>query len=168
MPTGLTATLGVALQALFTNTVDVGSASYPVNFSPSIPFTDGAGANQVNKLFSDQRTLAASATEDLDLNGTLLDVFGNAFSPTKIKGIIIFADAGNTNDVIVGGASANQFASMFGAATHTVKIQPGGFLALATPSAAGYALTAGTGDLLKIANSAGGSAVTYTILVIGA
>jgi len=30
-----------------------------------------------------------------------------------------------------------------------------------------YAVTAGTGDLLKVANSAGGTSVTYDIVIIG-
>lgn len=168
MATALAARIALAISGEFSNILDIGSATYPVGFGPVYALTDGSGANQANKLFTDQRTLAASGTEDLDLNGTLVDAFGNTFSPTKIKALVVVADAANVNDVVVGGASANQAASFFGAATHSVKVKPGGMLVLVAPDATGYAITAGTADLLKIANSSSGSAVTYTIIVIGA
>ena len=37
---------------------------------------------------------------------------------------------------------------------------------LVAPDANGYAITATTADLLKIANSAGGTSVTYTIAIL--
>ena len=39
---------------------------------------------------------------------------------------------------------------------------------IASPTAAGWLVTAGTGDLLKIANGGAGSAVDYDIILIGA
>ncbi len=50
----------------------------------------------------------------------------------------------------------------------TVKVKPGGAIALVAPDATGYAVTAGTADQLKVANSAGGTSVTYDIIIIGA
>lgn len=49
-----------------------------------------------------------------------------------------------------------------------INIRPGGALILLAPDATGYAVTAGTGDLLRIANSAGSTSVTYDIILIGA
>ncbi len=133
-----------------------------------VSFANGAGLNQANKVFSDTRSLSASSSEDLDLNGTLTDGFGATFSPTKIKALMISAAAANTNDVVVGGAASNGFVSMFGSATDKVKIPPGGLLLLTAPTANGFALTAATADLLKIANGGSGSSVTFDIVVIGA
>ncbi|MBY8826122.1 hypothetical protein [Sphingomonas colocasiae] len=169
MATALSASLSVSLAGILANILDIGSANYPINFNPNVVFTDGAGAGQANKIFTDTRSLAASASEDLDLNGTtLIDAFGNAMAMTKLKALIVYAAPGNTNDVVVGGASSNGVFSMFGASTDTVKVKPGGFLVLAAPTAAGYAVTAATADLLKIANGSSGSGVTYTIVLIGA
>ena len=47
------------------------------------------------------------------------------------------------------------------------QMQPGGTLLLVAPNAAGYAVTAGTGDLLKVANSGGSTGVTYDIVIVG-
>lgn len=163
----LNARIALALTGSLENALDVGSASYPLGFGQNFNFGDGAGANQAKTVFTDTRTLAASATEDLDLNGALTDAFGATIAFTKVKALIITADGGNTNDVVVGGAASNGAVSFFGAATDKVKVKPGGMFALVAPDANGYAITAATGDLLKIANSTSGSAVTYTIIVIG-
>lgn len=166
--TTLNASVAIKVSAQFENALDVGAAEYPLEYGPGWVFTNGNAANQASQVFTDTRTLAASASEDLDLNGTLLNAFGQTVNFTKVRALIIQAAAGNTNNVIVGGAAANQFASMFGAATHTLIIRPGGAVALIAPDTTGYTVTAATGDLLKIANSAAGSTVDYTITVIGA
>lgn len=161
------ASIKTSLAALFQNLLDIGTAEYKPQVNWQFDFTDGAGANQAQKVFTDTRTLTASSTEDLDLAGGLTDAFGNVLTLTEVKAIIIKAAAGNTNNVIVGGAASNQFVTPFGAGAHTVTVRPGGMLMLVAPDATGYAVTAGTGDLLKIANSAGSTSVTYDILILG-
>jgi hypothetical protein len=129
-------------------------------------FADGAGAGQASVFYSASRTLASGATESLDLNGTtLFDSFGQALALTKIKGLIIYARAANTTDLTVGNVT-NGLATIFGAATQSFTLQPGEIFAKLTDSAAGYAVTATTADLLKIANAAG-AAATYDIIIIG-
>ena len=165
--TTLTAKVAASISAEFDSALDIGSVSYPVNFGANYLLTDGTGANQANQLFTDIRTLTASSTEDLDLSGVLLNAYGTACVFTKIKAIIVTAAAANTNDVLVGGAAATQVTSFFGDVTDVVKVKPGGMFMLVAPDATGYAITAGTADLLKVANSAGGTSVTYTIVLIG-
>ncbi len=168
MATNLVARLALALSGSFDNPLDVGGASYPLNFGQNLNFTNGSGANQASSVFTDTRTLAASATENLDLSGSLQDAYNNIIAFTKIKALLIVADPANVNNVVVGGAASNAFASIFGATTHTTIVKPGGFVCWGAPDAAGYAVTDATADLLKIANSAGGSSVNYTIIIIGA
>lgn len=82
---------------------------------------------------------------------------------------MISAAAGNTNNVIVGGASSNGFVTWVGAATHTVTVRPGATLALfaGAADAVGYTVTAATGDLLHVANSGSGTTVIYDVIVLG-
>lgn len=127
----------------------------------------GTAASQADRLFTDTRTLGASAAEDLDLAGVLLDAFGATLTFARIKGLVIAASAANTNNVIVGGAVSNGFISWAGAATHTVTIRPGGVFALFAPDAVAYTVTAATADLLHIANSGAGTGVTYDVLILG-
>ena len=164
----LSASIALAVAGQYATGLDIGGANYPLSFGPSFVFTNGSGANQASVLFTDSRTLAASASEDLDLNGVLLDAFGASVALTKVKALIILADAANTNDVVIGGATSNGFVSLFGTATDKVKVKPGGLIAAVAPDANGYAATAGTADLLHIANGGAGTAVSYKIIVIGA
>lgn len=128
--------------------------------------TDGTGPNQANRRWVSQRTLAASASESIDLSGVLVDAFGAVLAFTAIKAILVVAAAGNTNDVIVGNAASNQFIGPFGAAVHTAAVRPGGELLFVAP-ATGWPVVAGTGDLLRILNGGAGTPVTYDITLIG-
>lgn len=165
----LTSRITLAASALQTATLDLGTATAQLAKSYSVDLTDGTSAGQANRIFHDTRTLAASATEDIDLAGVLTDAFGTTITLARIKGLIISAAAANTNNVIVGGASATQFVSWVGAATHTVTVRPGATLALFAGSAdsTGYVTAAGSTDLLKIANSSSGTSVTYDIVILG-
>ncbi|MFE3371185.1 hypothetical protein ACFXOK_16485 [Streptomyces sp. NPDC059173] len=149
--------------------IDLGTSRAPQALSRSMSLASGTGAGEADRVFSDRRTLAASGTEDLDLAGALVDAFGATITFARIKGLVIAAAAGNTNNVVVGGASSNAWATLLGA-THTLTLRPGAFVAVGTGAAdaTGYAVTASTGDLLKVANSDAGSAVTYDIHIIGA
>ena len=160
-------TVSLALAGVLDTVLDIGTAQHQISYSPSWPLTDGTGANNIAQVWTDNRTLAASASEQLDLNGVLTNAFGASVTLTKVKALVVRAAAGNTNDVVVGGAASNGFATMFGAATHTLKVKPGGVMVLVAPDANGYAVTAGTGDLLQVANGGAGTSVSYDILILG-
>lgn len=160
----------LAVLAALTKTSDLGSVpKAQLDFQRRVQLRTGTAAGQADKLWFDERTLAASATEDLDLAGVLVDEFGATVTLARIKGLVVAAAAGNTNNVVVGAAAANPWAALLGA-TGTVTVRPGACVAacVSEGDATGYAVTAGTGDLLKVANSAGGTSVTYQIIVIGA
>ncbi|MCX4575612.1 hypothetical protein OHB41_20950 [Streptomyces sp. NBC_01571] len=163
------AMLAVSAYGELTNALDMGTGRAPQSLSKSMSLASGTGVGKADRIFSDRRTLAASATEDLDLAGVLLDAFGAAITFARIKGLIVAAAAGNTNNVVVGAASSNPWATLLGS-THTLTLRPGAFVAVGTgvADAVGYAVTASTGDLLKIANSSSGTPVTYDIHIIGA
>ncbi|NML61834.1 hypothetical protein HHL21_12260 [Massilia sp. RP-1-19] len=163
----LNASITLSLGATLVNALDLGDVTQNVNNASNFALTDGTGANQAKSLFSDTRTLAASGTENLDLAATLIDAFGAAITFTKIKALIIKASAANTNDVVVGGHATAACFSFFGAATHTLKVKPGGMIALVAPDANGYPVTATTADMLTVTNSAGGTGVTYDVIIIG-
>lgn len=165
----LTSSLTVQLGAALTRVDDIGSTARDDllwNFAKSL--ANGTGANQADRVWRDQRTLAASANEDLDLAGALTDALGGSAVFARVKAIVVRASDANTNNVVVGGAASNQFVGPFGAGTHTVAVKPGGIFAVFAADATAWAVTAGTGDLLRIANSAGSTAVTYDIIIIGA
>lgn len=163
------AMVAVSAFAELSTAIDLGTSKAPQSLSRSMSLGSGTTAGNADRVFSDRRTLAASGTEDLDLAGTLVDAFGAAITFARIKGIVIAAAAANTNNVVIGNATSNAWATLLGA-TSTVTLRPGAFLAVGTGVAdpTGYAVTAGTADLLKILNSAAGTSVTYDIHIIGA
>ncbi len=163
----LNAQINFALTAALAATGDFGDASVPTLAERSFKFKPGAGAGQANVIFADKRSLNPSASENLDMVGTLIDQLGQTVSFTKVRAIAILADATNVNDVVVGGHATAAFASMFGASNNTLKVKPGGMVVLVAPDANGYAVTATTADMLQVANSGAGSAVNYGIVVLG-
>lgn len=163
----VTGRLLVDLAVGLSTPLDLASASSPLKYVKQLDLANGSGAGQANKVFHDQRTLAASGTEDLDLAGSLTDPLGVSLTFAKIRMILIYAAAANTNLVVVGGASSNGFITWAGDATDKVKIRPGGLLLLTAPDATAYAVTASTGDLLTVANSSSGTGVTYDIVLLG-
>lgn len=145
---------------------DLGSPAMPFALAETMSFTAGSGNGQANIVFSDNRSIAASSNDDLDLSGVLSAVFGGTIAFTAIRAIIIRAAAGNTNNVVVGNATSNQFLGPLGAAAHTIAIRPGDELVM-TARNAGWTVTAGTGDILRIANSGSGTPVVYDIIILG-
>jgi hypothetical protein len=165
----LSTQLNVGLVADQTSPLDLGTVAAKIARSMGIVLGDGAGAGQANRMVSDTRTLAASSNEDLDLAGGLLDAFGVAVTFARVKLLLIAAAAGNTNNVVVGAAAATQWTTLLNAAG-TVTLRPGELMVVACGPAdsVGHTVTAGTGDLLRVANSGAGTSVTYDIIVIGA
>jgi hypothetical protein len=164
-----TARLAVDFTAEQANDLDLGRGVADLMAPWLKQYTAGTGAGQADLLWTDNRTLAASATESLDLaGGSLVDPFGNTVTFARVKVLLALADAGNTNDVLLGGAAANAWATWAGDVTDIARVKPGGVFLAAAPGATGYPVTAGTGDLLKVANSAGGTPVTYRIVLLGA
>jgi hypothetical protein len=164
----LTTNIAMGASALLTGSSDLGPSRATQSLHYGRDWASGVLASQADVVWGDTRTLAASATEDLDLAGVLVGALGATVTFARVKFIMVTADAANTNNVVVGGAATNTWVGPFGAATHTLAVQPGGFYAEAAPGATAWPVTATTADLLKVANSAGGTAVTYSIILIGA
>jgi|SRR5215831_9447944 len=155
------------VQGTVNNLLDWQLASAPMTYPYSYQLVSGTGANQADRLFADTRTIAASGTDPLDVSGVLVDAIGTTLLFARIKGMIVRAAPGNTNNVLVGGAGSNQFATWLSAATTNIIVRPGGIFTLFAPDATAYAVTAGTGDILQIANSGAGTSVNYDVILIG-
>lgn len=157
--------LSLALSTVQTNPLDLLTGRAPVDLLKAITLGSGTGANQVDRLFTDRRTLAASASEDLDLAGVLSDAFGATLTFAKLKALLVIADTANTNNVNVTRPASNGV-PLFLAAGDGIPVLPGGLFAWVGPGA-GVAVTAGTGDLVTVANSGAGTSVTYDVYALG-
>jgi hypothetical protein len=161
----LTALITLSVTGKQVSALDLGSEVNPFARSLSVSLANGVGANQADKVFADTRTLALSATEDLDLAGVLLDGFGQAITFAKLKAVVIIAAAANTNDVQVTRPASNGV-PLFLAAADGLLIKPGGAFVWVAPGT-GITVTPATGDLLTITNGGAGTPVTYDVILIG-
>jgi hypothetical protein len=164
----LTSRLVVSTVATLTSALDLATGTVPLALQQSIELASGTGANQADRIWHDERTLTASSSENLDLAGSLADAFGTTITFARIKAIVVGAASANTNNVQVGGAASNAFVNWVANSSDIVNVPPGAVLALIAPGATAFPVTAGTGDILKIANSGAGTGVTYDIVLIGA
>lgn len=155
-----------SLRAIETSALDLAQGRAPIELEVRHAFGNGSGANQASNAFSDSRTLAASGSENLDLAGALISAFGAVLNFASVKAILIRARATNANNVVVGPAASNGFLGPFADASDRVAIKPGGVF-LVTAPAAGWPVTAGSGDLLSVSNSGAGTPVDYDIVVVG-
>jgi hypothetical protein len=165
MATVFNGRVAINVEAVFEDVLDISTATMPVVFSAASVFTDGTGANQAKKIFTDTRTLSASAAESLDLYGSLVDAFGVTMNAVKLKAIIVSAASGNTNNVQVTRPASNGV-PLFMAASDGIALTPGASFCAVFPDANGVAVTASTGDLITFTNSAGSTSVTYTLILI--
>lgn len=145
--------------------VGMSTVTVPLDQDYTQLLSSGTGANQANALWYDDRTLGASATENLDLNASLTDAFGNSVTCTKLKSLVIKAAAANTNNVLVGGGSTT-ITTVFSATNDQLIVHPGGVFIYTAPDATGASLTAGSTDVLTIGNSAGSTSVAYDIIIL--
>jgi hypothetical protein len=164
----LTTDISLAIMMALTKALDLSvSPEARPNIKKAIALATGTGANQADKAWFDQRTIAASATDTLDLAGTLTDALGDALTFARIKALYVAAAAGNTNNVNVVRPASNGV-PLFLAAGDGIPVRPGGVFFWVAPDVTGVAVTAGTGDLVDLINSGAGTSVTADIVIIGA
>ena len=163
---GFTGDVRVTVDGAYTGANDIGVPTVQLRANGLVRLSDGVGTGQADKVFADARTLSASATEDLDLAGSLTDPLGVALTFAKVKCVVVIADAANTNNVQIGGASSNTFVGPFADASDIISIKPGGVFS-SCHGGAGWTVTAATGDLLKVANSGSGTGVTFKLIILG-
>lgn len=155
------------LAAEITSPLDLTTPTASLKTSRQLPLSGGTGAGQADMIFSDRRTIAASATDSLDLAGSLPGPFGGTLAFARIKALAVLPATGNTNNVLVQRPATNGV-PLFSAVSTNLPVPPGGAFFWFAPSATGVAVTAGTGDLIDIVNGGAGTPVTYDIVIVGA
>lgn len=164
---GVSAEIVTHIDGSYAGANSLGSPAFAFNQLTTLRLGAGTSSGQADLMFADQRTLAASATENLDLAGVLVDPLGATLTFGHVKLIYIKAASTNTNDVCVGGAASNGFFAPFGDATDKVCVKPGAVALFEIATGVGWAVTATTADILKVTNSAGGTSVKYDVIIAG-
>lgn len=159
--------LSLKLNATLSKALDLGTPIDYVSLNESITMSNGTSTGQVSQMWHDRRTLAASASENLDLAGVLTNAFGVTLTFTSIKFIYVKASAANNaaNPVhVIRHTSAG--APLFLAALDGIALLPGAIFMYVSPTT-GVTVTATTADMITITNGAGTNSVDYDIVIVG-
>ncbi len=156
----------VQVLSTLSNPLDLSTPRDELRKSYRFPFANGVGADQADEAWHDTRTVAFGATDSLDLSGGVTNAFGQSMTLTKVKAIVLRADAANPNDLEITRPAANGLLFMK-AVSDAMLLKPGGCLVLIAPAAAGIAVTAGTGDLLDVVNPGGSGNCIYDVILLG-
>lgn len=167
MATTLKTNITAEISAVYKNVLDLGTPTDTFLKKLRVELGNGTGANSADLMFHDQRTITASGTEDLDLAGVLASPFGATLTFVELRAFMITAASGNTNNVRLTRPASNGV-PLFLAAGDGLDVPPGGAFLWTCPADGKVTVTAGTGDLLTVANSSSGSSVTYDVAIIGA
>lgn len=177
MPATLSSKISLLLTAALNNTVGIAAVTGGTDRSTQFNWASGVLADQADKIYSTTITRThGSPAGDLDLAGTLTDIFGATITMARVKAIIVIAAPTNINSVVVGGGASAAIATILydyvatADAQPAIKVRPGGMLALVAPQAVAYAITATTADKLQIASGDEDSStsVTADVIIIGA
>lgn len=164
---GVDVTFTARLNGSLKGSNSLGTPTFAFDQNAFASLAAGTGTGKADKVYSGTRTLAASASGDIDLNGGLTGPLGAAADFGHVKALWIHAAAANTNDYCVGGAGTNAFVGPFGSATDKICVKPGGVAMLVAAAGAGWPVTAATADLLHEANSGAGTSVSADVLIVG-
>ena len=158
-----------ALNWLFQDTLDLATVSDSARVEYSQSLVDGTAADQADKIWHDQRTVAAGASDDLDLTALVQAIFGGSLSLAlaKVKALfIVNTSTTSGQDLKVGGSGANAFAAPFDADDDAKVLVPADSMLLLVNKKSGWPVTNGSADTLRI-NNPGAAAVTYKIVIVG-
>lgn len=131
--------------------------------------TEGTGSGQANQLWVDRRYVSSvSANDDIDLSGALVNTFGDAAQFSKVKGIIIVNRATASGDRLVVGGGSNPVTDWFnGVSASRLVVGPGPAPFILGDFVAGFTISAGTADTLRIAYGGSSGYITYDIGIVG-
>lgn len=161
MPYSATLDFKISMSQSKSNNV-VGDLFFQGDFALSQTFGDGVTANNFDRGYIGQRSVASASNDDMDLNGIITDAFGAAISAVELVAIVLMnrprdpAAAANTTNLTLG-VGSNPVVGYMGGTTPTIgPMRPGNLTVLMNPDASGLCtITAGTGDILRVANSSG-------------
>lgn len=169
MATTLSASLSVSLNAALTDAGTLSSLIDRVQTGVSgmdeiaKALTTGTGADQGNKIYYNEATIAAGANADIDLTA-LTDRKGVALSFAKVRWVIIVLDAPAASYKLIfkGSTATNPWTAWKGAAANDEDIPD---VLIRTNNKDGWTVS-GTDKVLRLNNPSAGS-VTYRIVLVG-
>jgi hypothetical protein len=164
----LSSTASCGVTWVYTNSSALGNTAITNGLAFSASMATGTGASQADLLYIGQLTIAASGTSDLDLAGSLADVFGATLTFARVKAVLMVPDSTNTASGFKVGLGANPFLGWFGGTTPTESVDKTGCFFKFRSDATGWVVTAATADILRVTNLDGANSLVLNVAVVGA
>lgn len=163
----VTITVSTAITASAVTTETSGATStisvrLPDGLAP-ISFTNGSGANQCNKFWIRKVALSASTPVDLDLTALTSGQGDTSFAAVKI--LAIFNEATTSGYSVTVGNGTNPFAGPLSAGTTTISIDPSASVTFFSRTAAGWAVTNSSNDVIRL--NPGSNTFNVTVVIAG-
>lgn len=167
MATTLTTNLSARITWNFKESLDLSNVIDSSYLDYSLDMATGTGASLADKVWHDSRSLTTGTADNLDVNALTNSIYGNTVTSifVKIRAILIVNLATTSGYDLTIGNGTNPWIGPFGAAAHTVTCHANGIWYMTNP-VAGWTITNGTGDILKINNGSAGT-IAYKIALIG-
>jgi hypothetical protein len=159
----LVTNIGVRIDAALSSTVGLAPVQALLAVLKSIALASGTGADAADKIYTSEASIATGATLSLDLAASLEDALGAAFTPAKLKLLLIYSRTTNTTNLTLFGDAAS--VPIVNTAATTMTMRPGGLLLIVAPDATAIAVTATSADIIKIVNASGATAVVDIVLI---
>lgn len=152
------------------STVTVKAPTLSDSQTATMSFTFGTGSSQFNAVYSQDHTLAASASETIDLSTGLSDIFGATFGFATVKEIYVNLIANpdastGASSITVGAAASNANLLWLGSATDTFTVYKSGIpMHMGDPTGK---TVSGSAKNVKILNNDSSNKATFRITVVG-
>jgi hypothetical protein len=156
---------------LFQDGLDLSTVSDASKLEYTAALADGTGDGQVDKMWHDERSLSSAQSEDLDLTGLDLTLFGSTVTIVlaKVKALLIVNTSTTAgDDLLVGGAGAGNdgWGAPFDGDQDAQVSVPADSVLMLMNKKDGWTVTGGSNDALRIENTSANT-VTYRIAIIG-
>jgi hypothetical protein len=161
----LTTTGSWRVTGTLTKAIGALTGSIALDLSSTMALAAGTGLGAADKVYYARPTIAGSTTLSLDLQGGLLDVYGDAFTVARVKLNALTSDVIHC-PIVIQLSRASAGIPLLGATGDFINIRPGGSLVWYAPDATAVVVTATTADLVDIINTAAGN-VQPEVLIIG-
>lgn len=169
MTQALTSSVAVELAWLLSEADDLDTPKVEAYRRVFHSFASGSGSGQANKLFRDSRSLAASASETLDLSALTENIIGDsrtvAFATVRALLVVNTSTPSDSILTVTTSGTSDPLTALFGGAAGTQKLGPGDAW-LFTRRLAGITVDSGNKDL-KFTNSDNDATTTYDLIIIG-
>ncbi len=177
--TALVAKFKLAITATVGTKIDLATREAVLSMVKSMELAFGTGLGACDQIFWDRRAIAGGGNDPLDLVGTLINPLGGTVNFANVKGLAVFNqsdkaltyDVSSSHIITDAGIVVLDTGSTFAGPCKTLAkgqvVEAGGMYMATRPIAAGWSVTATTGDTFQVDNEDGADEALYDIILIG-